>query len=119
PVLDPAVKMGRMLRPLLPERLKGKLQPPPEPGSLPASTQGFDNHVLLLDSCVQSTFAPRIDAATARVLAHVGIGVKTVSGSGCCGAVNFHLNAQDAARQQMRANIDAWLPELESGRITA
>lgn len=119
PILEPAVKAGRMLRPLLPEQLKGKLQAPRAPGELPTHTESYSKQVLLLNSCVQSTFAPSIDAATTRVLAHIGIGVQTVSESGCCGAVNFHLDAQEAARQQMRANIDAWLPELESGRISA
>lgn len=119
PVLEPAVKVGRALRPVLPERVRGKLQAPADPGALPVDTEGLDTQVLLLQSCVQPAFAPNIDAATQRVLAAIGVGVKTVSESGCCGAVNFHLNAQEAARRQMRANIDAWLPELESGRIKA
>ncbi|MDF3823537.1 heterodisulfide reductase-related iron-sulfur binding cluster, partial [Leptospira sp. 96542] len=35
--------------------------------------------------------------------------------AGCCGAVKFHLNDQDAAKAQMRANIDAWWPYVAPG----
>jgi glycolate oxidase iron-sulfur subunit len=37
----------------------------------------------------------------------------------CCGAVNFHLGDQPGALAQMRANIDAWLPLIESGAVEA
>jgi glycolate oxidase iron-sulfur subunit len=49
----------------------------------------------------------------------LGIGTQIVAGAGCCGALNFHLDDQDTARSQMRANIDAWLPYVESGKIDA
>jgi glycolate oxidase iron-sulfur subunit len=35
--------------------------------------------------------------------------------AGCCGAVKFHLNDQDGGKAQMRANIDAWWPYIDSG----
>src|SRR3546814_13185725 len=44
------------------------------------------------------------------------LGTQVVPGAGCCGAINFHLDAQEAALEQMRANIDAWLPLLDSGQ---
>ena len=37
------------------------------------------------------------------------------SDSGCCGAIDYHLNAHDAARAKMRRNIDAWWPLIEAG----
>jgi glycolate oxidase iron-sulfur subunit len=36
-------------------------------------------------------------------------------GSGCCGAIEYHLNAQDAALGRMRRLIDAWWPHIEAG----
>jgi glycolate oxidase iron-sulfur subunit len=75
--------------------------------------------VLMLVGCVQPSMLPSIDAAMIRVLDRLGIGCVSVSGSGCCGAVNFHLDAQEAARAQMRNNIDAWWPLLDSGQVEA
>jgi glycolate oxidase iron-sulfur subunit len=62
---------------------------------------------------------PSIDAATIRVLDYLGIGVRVQPGAGCCGAINFHLDAQEQALDQMRANIDAWLPLIDSGEVEA
>ena len=62
---------------------------------------------------------PTIDAATIRVLNALGIGTQVVAGAGCCGALNFHLDDQSGALGQMRVNIDAWLPLLETGQVEA
>lgn len=35
--------------------------------------------------------------------------------AGCCGAVRFHLNDQEAGKNDMRRNIDAWWPHVEAG----
>src|SRR6185503_6459717 len=59
--------------------------------------------------------APSINAATARVLDRLGISLVEAPNAGCCGAVTFHLNAQDEARRYMKANIDAWWPHIEAG----
>jgi len=62
---------------------------------------------------------PRIDAATLRVLDAIGISVTVAQGSGCCGAINFHLDDTRAALDQMRANIDAWWPLIDGGQAEA
>jgi glycolate oxidase iron-sulfur subunit len=111
-----AVKMGKMLRPLLPSSLADKL--PAEvsgagqPWPVPA---GHPRRMLMLAGCVQPALAPNINAATARVLDRLGIEVFEEPKAGCCGAVRFHLNDQAAARDDMRRNIDAWWPEVEAG----
>ena len=69
----------------------------------------------MLYGCVQPALAPSIDAAMARVLDRVGISLVRAPGSGCCGALSHHLAAADEARRLMRANIDAWWPEVERG----
>ena len=44
-----------------------------------------------------------------------GVQVVVAPKAGCCGAVKFHLNDQDGAKEEMRRNIDAWWPHVESG----
>jgi glycolate oxidase iron-sulfur subunit len=112
-------RMGRGLRPALPGAFKAKFAPVRPADPLPADSERHVRQVLLLSNCVQPVMLPSVDAATRRVLDAVGIGTRYAAGSGCCGAVNFHLDAPAAARRQMRANVDAWLPLLESGACEA
>ena len=46
--------------------------------------------------------SPATNAAAARVLDRLGISLVRAAGAGCCGAVSFHLNKQDAALDDMR-----------------
>lgn len=71
--------------------------------------------MLILEGCVQPGLSPNTNAATARVLDRLGIGLTPVAEAGCCGAIDFHLNAQDDGRARARANIDAWWPHIEAG----
>ena len=52
--------------------------------------------MLVLRGCVQPALAPSINAAAARVLDRIGISLLEVPGAGCCGALRFHLNYQEA-----------------------
>jgi glycolate oxidase iron-sulfur subunit len=71
--------------------------------------------MLVLEGCVQRSAAPQIDAAASRVLDRLGISLTRVAAAGCCGAIEYHLNAQEAGRDRMRALIDAWWPHIEAG----
>jgi glycolate oxidase iron-sulfur subunit len=75
--------------------------------------------MLVLGGCVQPTLAPGINAAAARVLDRLGVSLLEAPGAGCCGGIRFHLNRQEAGRDDMRAVIDAWWPMVESGGIEA
>jgi len=75
--------------------------------------------MLALRGCVQPALAPSINAAAARVLDRIGISLVEIAGAGCCGALRFHLNYQDAGRDDMRALIDAWWPMVASGEAEA
>jgi glycolate oxidase iron-sulfur subunit len=75
--------------------------------------------VLLLLGCVQPAMMPNINSATARVLDAAGIQTLIAKEAGCCGAVKFHLNDHDGGKVQMRANIDAWWPQVERGEVEA
>jgi glycolate oxidase iron-sulfur subunit len=71
--------------------------------------------MVALRGCVQPALAPSINAAAARVLDRIGVSLIEVPSAGCCGALRFHLNYQEAGREDMRALIDAWWP-LVAGR---
>ena len=113
-----AYRLGQSVRQWLPESIKRKVVPREDPGVTP-DTAGLPDQVILLKGCVQPGMMPNIDAATSRVFERLGVGTIVVAESGCCGALNFHLDAQEHARDQMRANIDAWWPLIESGQVQA
>ena len=71
--------------------------------------------VLMLEGCVQPSLSPNTNAAAARVLDRLGISVSPAREAGCCGAVDYHLNAQEAGLDRARRNIDAWWPAIEAG----
>jgi glycolate oxidase iron-sulfur subunit len=117
PLFTPAMKMGQMMRPLVPGALKSKVPEKRAIGEIP--TAHFSRNVLILEGCVQPAMAPTINAALRRVLAKLNIGVRTASAAKCCGAVRFHMNDQDGGRNDMRALIDAWWPMVERGEVEA
>jgi len=108
PLFAPAMKLGQAVRGLLPASLKAKVPAPQDAGVWPTKTHA--RRVLMLAGCVQPAMLPNINSATARVLDAAGIQTVIAPAAGCCGAVKFHLNDQDQALVQMRANIDAWWP---------
>src|SRR5690554_2282575 len=115
PLFGPAMALGRMMRPILPQVLRSKVPPRQASRPLPANTENHARQVIMLQGCVQPAMMPAIDEATIRVLDAVGIGTRVVPGAGCCGAINLHLDAQNQALDQMRANIDVWWPLLNRG----
>ncbi|WP_153145737.1 glycolate oxidase subunit GlcF [Dechloromonas sp. H13] len=115
-LFGPAVRLGQMLRPLLPSGLADKLPPEVSGAARPwPAAAGHARRMLALAGCVQPTLAPNINAATARVLDRLGIELFEEGKAACCGAVRFHLNDQEAARDDMRRNIDAWWPHVAAG----
>jgi glycolate oxidase iron-sulfur subunit len=110
--------VGRLLRPLLPGPLKEKVPASVDAtGAWPAPRHA--RRMLALAGCVQPAFAPAINAAAARVLDRMGISLVEARGAGCCGALRFHLNDQEAGLDDMRALIDAWWPMIDRGEVEA
>ena len=112
-----AMRAGRMVRGVLPQKLKDKV-----PEARPAGNWPTPRHVrrmIVLAGCVQPSMAPSINAAAARVLDAVGISLYEVGGAGCCGAVRFHLHDVEGARGEARRNIDAWWPAIAAGEVEA
>ena len=112
-LFEPAMKIGQLVRPLLPQALKNKVPEPRNAGKWPA--RAHERKMLLLDGCVQPAMSPNINAATARVLDALGVQLIVAPKAGCCGAIRYHMNDQAGGLDDMRNNIDAWWPHVESG----
>lgn len=109
----PLLRVGQRLRSLLPPTLQAKV--PPAQEAPPRPQQQHRRSMLVLEGCVQSSATPATNAAAARVLDRLGVGLVSPEGQGCCGAVSHHLSASEEALDFMRANIDAWWPWVERG----
>ena len=115
PLFAPAMKLGQMLRPLVPASLKSKV-----PANAPARahqwpTRTHPRKVLMLMGCVQPAMMPNINSATARVLDAAGIQTVVADEAGCCGAIRTHLNDTEGGLADMRRNVDAWWPLISGG----
>lgn len=113
-----SVKVAQLLRTILPAKVKATI-PPLQPSANDWSNTRHSRKMLGLDGCVQPTLAPNINAATARVLNKLGISLMNVKEAGCCGALAYHLNAQQQGLDAMRHNIDVWWPLIETHQIEA
>jgi glycolate oxidase iron-sulfur subunit len=111
PLFSPAMKLGQAVRAFLPASLQAKVPAKQHPRALPSKVH--PRKIIMLAGCVQPAMLPNINVATIRVLDAAGIQTLVLEKSVCCGAINFHLNDQEAAKVQMRANIDAWWPAIE------
>ncbi len=113
-LFGPLLKLGQLVRPLLPAALKQKVPARVTPAKpWPQNTNG--RTMLVLEGCAQPSLSPNTNAACARVLDRLGISLVRAQSAGCCGAVAFHLNAQEEALTAMRCNIDAWWQHVEKG----
>jgi glycolate oxidase iron-sulfur subunit len=112
-LFTPAMKVGQMVRPMLPRALKNLVPAKQNSGVWPTTKHA--RKMLLLDGCVQPAMAPNINAATARVLDALGVQLMVAAKAGCCGAIRYHLNDQAGGLNDMRRNIDAWWPYVEAG----
>lgn len=108
------LRVGATFRPLLPRMFESKL---PQ-HMLTSGLRPVPRHarrVMLLEGCVQPGLSPNTNDATARVLDRLGISVIPVAEAGCCGALDYHLDAQAKGLDRARQNIDAWWPHLQNG----
>ncbi len=113
PLFGAALALGRIARPLLPRTWRRGIPRARPAGAWPAPRHA--RRMLVLGGCVQPAIAPSINAAAARVLDRIGISLVVAPRAGCCGAVTFHLNYQQEALAYVKANIDAWWPQVEAG----
>jgi len=109
----PLLRFGQAVKPILPSALANKI--PRTRKAAPWPESSHPRVMVALAGCAQPSAAPNTNAAAARVLDKLGITLVEAQGAGCCGAVNHHLSAQEAALGEMRRNIDAWWPAVEAG----
>ena len=119
PLFAPAMKLGRLLRPLLPATLRDKVPAGAPPQAHRWPTREHPRKVLMLMGCVQPAMMPNINSATARVLDAAGIQTLVADEAGCCGAIRTHLNDIEGGLADMRRNIDAWWPLVGAGKVEA
>ncbi len=114
PLFDSAMRIGRIMRPLMPASLARKV-----PNGLPAGPKPNQQHnrkMLMLDGCVQPGILPNINHATLRVFDALGVQLISAPKAGCCGALRYHLNDQVGGLADAKRNIDAWWPFIENGK---
>ena len=111
--VGPLVKLGQVVRPLVPGALGKKIPPRQEVSA--HSPSAHERKMLILDGCVQPSMTPRTNSVTAEVLERLGISVISVPEAGCCGALSQHLTAREEAKAFIRRNIEAWWPHIEDG----
>ena len=87
----PLLRIGQLLRPLLPGSIGSKV-PLPQ-AARPRSIIDQSRKMLLLEGCVQSVATPQTNGSASRVLEKPGVQLISASGAGCCGAVSHHLSA--------------------------
>ncbi|TAM47265.1 MAG: glycolate oxidase iron-sulfur subunit [Gammaproteobacteria bacterium] len=109
----PLLRLGQLLRPLLPGALKRKVPARQRATAWPAPRHA--RTMLVLEGCAQPAIAPNINAATARVLDRLGISLVRAANAGCCGALHQHTSDTVGALDFARRNIDAWWPYIEAG----
>ena len=119
PLFGPAMKLGRLLRPLLPATLRDKVPAGAPPQAHRWPTREHPRKVLMLMGCVQPAMMPNINSATARVLDAAGIQTLVADEAGCCGAIRTHLNDIEGGLADMRRNVDAWWPLVSAGKVEA
>lgn len=122
-------KLGaKRLRNLMPRRLGNLLSmvpphlPPKNADIRPgvhAAAGPRRYRVALLAGCAQRVLAPSINAATVRLLTRHGCEVVIAPQGGCCGALTLHMGREEDAIEAARRNVEAWIPEVEAGRLDA
>jgi glycolate oxidase iron-sulfur subunit len=75
--------------------------------------------VIMLAGCAQQVLRPGINDSTIRLLARRGVDVTVSAGSGCCGALTYHLGDEASAVAFAKRNVDAWSRDLAKGPVDA
>lgn len=123
-----AARLGLSFAGLLPERLRTMLKfaPAALPAATPANRPGRfaatgarRKRVALLQGCVQPALNPAINDATVRLLTRLGVEIIAPPDAGCCGALVHHLGREDEGLAFARANVAAWMREVEGEGLDA
>jgi glycolate oxidase iron-sulfur subunit len=120
PLIAALPRVGPQLAAMLALAAKPRTPAVPESGATVIENAGAPRRrVALLTGCAQAALAPEINAATTRLLARAGVAVAAAPGEGCCGSLLHHIGREQAARTQMRANVDAWTRLIDDQGLEA
>lgn len=103
---------GRLVRPALPKAMQKKLPPKQAVKKVKPTTKSGPK-AIVHEGCVQPGLAQQINEASVYLLDKLGYQVSRVRQ--CCGAVEHHLNAHDAAHHTMTKLVKS--TTLEEGTL--
>lgn len=109
------IGLGRLFAPILPRKIRRNVPPKQATIETPVQVSPPTRKMVVLRGCVQAVSTPRTNNAAQRVLRRLGIELLEPRSAGCCGAVSFHLGAQEEGLGFARRNIDVWWPQIEAG----
>ncbi|GAB5414173.1 MAG: glycolate oxidase subunit GlcF [Congregibacter sp.] len=112
-LFNPLLRCAQLFAPLLPATLRQQV-PDKQSRQRLENTDSGTSSVILLDGCVQEYATPNTNDATAQLLDALGLRVVSLRENACCGAIDAHLGAHQAALDRFRRNIDGWWPAIES-----
>ncbi len=69
--------------------------------------------VALLGGCVQPVLKSNINTATIELLNRFNVEIVLAKGEVCCGSLPHHMGREKVSLDMARANIDAWMREIE------
>ena len=107
------LRLGALVKPLLPKHLSKKLPTRQKKNQFIPTTH--PRIVIALAGCVQPLIAPSTNTAAAQLLDKLGITLVEIPQSGCCGAMSYHTGGHNDGLDFARRNIDAWWPFIENG----
>lgn len=130
-----AMRWARLVKPLalalpwvMPRKIRGMIElvpdtlPPPSrndhPQVFPAEGKA-KRRVALLTGCAQKALNTDINDATIRILNRHGCDVVIADGTGCCGALTYHMGKSTDSRDAAARNIRAWMKEVNGEGLDA
>lgn len=75
--------------------------------------------IILLQGCAEPVLRPEIRNAAVRLLNRAGYDVGFAENEVCCGALVHHMGREDESLAAARANVDAWIGEIETHGVAA
>jgi glycolate oxidase iron-sulfur subunit len=106
------LQMGNLLRPLLPRFISQHVPVLVNKSYAVPTFVASQPRVLVLQGCVQKAATPQVNQALAVLLAEQGVDVEFLAEESCCGSLDYHLAAHEAAHSRMRRLIDQLYPRL-------
>jgi glycolate oxidase iron-sulfur subunit len=106
--LAQAVRLGRVLRPLLPPSARSLLESAPGDMGVATRPAGTGEPVQYFVGCVAEVVTGGANRAAVALLGGAGYAVEIPAAQRCCGALHAHAGDLDAARALARDNIAAF-----------